>query len=271
MKFTVLGATGFIGGRLAQELRTQGYDVFTPMRGDPAIFSRDLGSVFYCVGKTADYGRDPFATFEAHSGMLVRLLSEGKFERLIYLSSTRLYDGLPVGNENAALSLSPLASRHLFDLTKAVGEHFTLLHAGGRGMVARLSCVYDGSPDATGFLPDLLRRLPRERDIILDASPDGSRDYIHINDTVAALTAIMTHGAGGGIYNVASGVNVRNREIAGRLATAGWKVGFAGPGVVTTDPPVVSVDKIAGLGIVPRSLMAFLDVYLEQLACSSPA
>ena len=54
--YTVIGASGFIGGRLVQALRAQGAEVHAPTRSDPELFARDLGRVFYCAGLTGDWG-----------------------------------------------------------------------------------------------------------------------------------------------------------------------------------------------------------------------
>ena len=52
--YTVLGAGGFVGTRLAASLRAAGHDVYTPRRGDPRMFQRPLGRLLYCAGLTAD-------------------------------------------------------------------------------------------------------------------------------------------------------------------------------------------------------------------------
>ena len=44
--------------------------------------------------------------------------------------------------------------------------------------------------DATGFLPDLLRRARRQREIVLASSAASGRDYIHADDAIAGLIAI---------------------------------------------------------------------------------
>ena len=108
--YTVLGATGFIGNHLAAALRRTGATCFTPARGDDAVFKKPLGRVFYCIGYTADFAKDPSATVEAHAALLGRILSEAQFDKLIYMSSVRLYDGLggPVKTEGRGAPLGAL-------------------------------------------------------------------------------------------------------------------------------------------------------------------
>jgi nucleoside-diphosphate-sugar epimerase len=109
---TILGATGFIGSHLAATLRRAGTECFTPARGDDTIFTRPLGRVYYGIGYTADFAANPAATVEAHAALLGRLLATADFEKLVYMSSVRLYDGLDgaVNQESRNLVLKPAPS-----------------------------------------------------------------------------------------------------------------------------------------------------------------
>lgn len=258
MTCTVLGATGFIGSRLVALLRSRGECVFAPTKGSSEVFTQPLGRVYYCVGMTADYANDPVATFEAHSEFIIRLLANAQFEKILYLSSTRLYDGLRQGQENDPLNLAVTNPRHLFDLTKALGEHFVLLHSNNRGAVARLSSVYDDASDATGFLPDLLARLAQETTFKIDSSPTSTRDYIHIDDVLTALVAIMDRGHTATIYNVAGGQNVSNLEIVETINRFGWQLSLSQPPNPQESSPLINIERIRSLGVVPRSVTTYL-------------
>lgn len=93
-RYTIVGASGFVGSRLAASLRQAGHTVLTPSRNDPMLFTQSLGQVIYCAGLTADFAARPFDTVEAHVTLLARVLQESDFTHLLYLSSTRLYDSL---------------------------------------------------------------------------------------------------------------------------------------------------------------------------------
>ena len=92
---TLIGGEGFIGRRLQARLRREGWTCQVPARDAPWLLERPLGHVFHCAGLTADYAARPFDTVEAHASLLARLLRDADFEALVYLSSTRLYDGRP--------------------------------------------------------------------------------------------------------------------------------------------------------------------------------
>lgn len=113
--YTVIGASGFVGSHVAAHLRGQGIEPFCPVRDDPALWDHDLGRIFYCAGLTGDYRTRPFDTVEAHVGLLARLLEKARFERIVYLSSTRLYDSQPggEGREEGAIAIDAGDPEHL--------------------------------------------------------------------------------------------------------------------------------------------------------------
>jgi UDP-glucose 4-epimerase len=222
---TVIGAAGFIGSRLVAHLQGLGWDCRLAGRTERAFTGHDLGTVFHCAGLTADFAQRPHETVRAHVELLNEVLESARFDALVYLSSTRLYDGRPgfAGasvDEDTPLALDPAQPRHLYDLSKALGESLCRQASGGKARVARLSCVYSGADDAAdGFLGTLLRRVREARAepvLAIDSSLDAARDYVHVDDVLDALVAIATRGTRP-VYNVASGANVTNRELFARL------------------------------------------------------
>lgn len=261
---TVVGAAGFVGARLTARLIADGWDVWAPAKGDPDLFARDLGVVFYCAGLTADYDRRPFDTVEAHASLVSELIKADRFTRLVYCSSTRLYDGQKKAEVHEAepLVFDPADPRRVYDLSKALGENLTLARTGGRGAVARLSNVYDWSDGAPGFLSEWLIEARRNRDLKLASSPNIARDYIHLDDTVAALIAIATEGQG--IYNVAAGRLTTNADIARVFEAAGFWVKFTGD-ANPLPPPNASAERLARLGVTAQPVEAVVAAYLKGL------
>lgn len=253
-RYTVIGAGGFIGARLVAALRGRGESVYAPARGDPGLFAADLGRVFYCAGLTGDFMVRPFDTVDAHVGLLTHVLRDAKFERLIYLSSTRLYDSLGErgGREDDVLAFDVAAPRNVYDLSKALGENLCLARSGGRAAVARLSNVFDWTDDAGGFLSDLLKRARRETAINLASSPQAGRDYIHADDVITGLLA-MDAKACEGIVNIARGEAISNAEIAQVFAAHGWTLDLTG-GEAPPHGPTCDVTRLAALGVRTRDV-----------------
>ena len=250
-RHTVIGAAGFVGTRLTEALKADGLDVYAPARGDSRLFGEDLGTVYYCAGLTADYLARPFDTIEAHVALIARLLKAARFDRLVYLSSTRLYDAseTPLGREDEPLTLKPWEPRHLSDLSKALGENLCLTQAGGRAAVARLACVFDWKEGAPGFLSEWLQRARRERTIALDSASGFVRDYITLDDTVSAVRAIAASDEAE-IVNVGSGENVSNAELAAVFEAAGWSISLARE-TERQAAAVCDVSRLARLGVTP--------------------
>ena len=242
MKFTVLGASGFIGSHLTRYLRARGHDTEAPERDDNTVFDRSLGHAIYCVGKTADYAVHPYQTVHAHVGVLSRFLREANFDSFLYLSSTRLYDGcMGECSEDANLVLNPANPRHLFDFSKGLGE--SLCHASARPEVriARLASVYADDLSADNFLHGLIKSALASKRVKVTAPPNAERDYIHMDDACRLMEAIALKGKRS-VYNVASGENVSNAalfELIGGLTGARVTGGRAAEDLTY---PVVNVD-----------------------------
>ncbi|MGZ5184081.1 MAG: NAD-dependent epimerase/dehydratase family protein [Caldimonas sp.] len=272
---TVVGASGFVGSRLASHLRRLGWECRTPARHDREFTRRRLGTVFYCAGLTADFAKRPHDTVRAHVGLLDELLEHAEFDALVYLSSTRLYDsavrdGSGTVDEDTPLALDPAQPRHLYDLSKALGESLCRNAGDGRARVARLSCVYSGAGDADGFLGALLRRLrePRGAMLAIDSSPDAARDYVYVDDVLEALVLIATRGSQP-VYNVAGGANLTNQRLFARIG------GLAGCELralrsdAPTSVPTISIERMKReFGWQPTAVLDRLpQLVQEALAC----
>jgi len=89
-RYTVFGGRGFIGSEIVSMLEAAGQDVWVPPRDDESVFDTDLGIVIYSAGQ-GDCKNAPLGVFDANCRLLADLLARGKFERLLYVSSTRVY------------------------------------------------------------------------------------------------------------------------------------------------------------------------------------
>ena len=210
--FTVLGASGYVGSHLVAYLRSCGYAVWAPAKGDTEIFARPLGRVFYCVGLTADFRTRPFETVEAHIGFLADVLQRAQFDALLYLSSTRVYMGGISTHEDAPLTVRPADPSYLYNLSKLAGE--SLCHACNKQgvRVVRLSNVVgSGMESQSGnFIASLLSEA-RTGKILLRSDLESAKDYIHIDDVVKGLLLVSLNGSAG-IYNLASGENTTHKH-----------------------------------------------------------
>ncbi|MFC5760077.1 NAD-dependent epimerase/dehydratase family protein [Rhizobium sp. GCM10022189] len=269
---TIIGAGGFIGQALTRRLQAMGWTCRLPSRdtGWPQ-HGVSHGHIFYCAGLTADFARRPADTIEAHASLVSHVLQSEAYDSLVYLSSTRLYDGLAPGSrafEDLSFSVSPREPRHLYDLSKLMGEAACLALGPGRARIARLASVYDDHGSDNGFLPQLLTRIAataRGEEIRLASSPAFSRDYVHMDDVVDGLIHIAVSGKAD-IYNVASGRNLRNDALAALIGeTSGRHIRFDSE-TVPAAPPDIDVTRMAAeFGWRPGSVADKLSPILSAL------
>lgn len=214
--FTVLGAAGFVGQALATWLRDRGHVVHTPERqlSPSALASSLCGHVVYCIGLTADFRTRPWDTVDAHVGVLRRLLAEGDFTSLTYLSSTRVYLGSKTGRVDVPLTVQPEAPDQLYNLSKLMGE--SLCHCANRPerpvRVVRLSNVVGDDLESDNFISALLRDALGSGIIHLNSSLDSAKDYISLADVTMMLERIAAFGKDR-CYNLASGQQTQNSDI----------------------------------------------------------
>lgn len=263
MRFTVLGASGFIGCHLVASLRMAGYEVFAPSRGDMEIFQRPLGTVIYAIGVTADFRSRPLDTVKAHVSVLADLFEKADFDSLVYLSSTRLYTGAANGHVDARFSVTPRDPSDLYNLSKLMGETLSL-SCGRHGMkVVRLSNVIGtGGRDSENFLFSLVREAQAGK-IVLRTDVASAKDYIRIEDVVDLLPRIALHGRAT-IYNLASGIQVSHGEWASRLAVMTGCTVEVVPGAPRVDVPPIDISLIQEeFGFVARPIFEVLPELLK--------
>ena len=239
---TIVGASGYIGKYLVNALHRAGWDLFLPDRDDPALFVEDLGVVFYCAGLTANFRNHPFETVDAHVSHLAELLKRARFQTLVYLSSTRVYQGSEKTSESEALLVSPTVPGDLYNLSKLLGESLCL-NSGRDARIARLSNVYGDDMSSRNFLGELIAEAKRCGQICFRSAPTSSKDFVHIDDVVRALPELARNPELAGITNLASGVNISNFELAETFEKIGIRCSFK-PEAEEIIFPVIDTNKI---------------------------
>lgn len=267
--FTIIGAQGFIGSRLARHLEARGLEYRAPRRGED-LAGRDLGRVIYCAGLTADFRTRPHDAVEAHACRVSRVVRDGNFESFVYLSSTRLYRGLArePAREDDDLLVNPADPEDIYSLSKALGESVVRL-CGGRGRIARLSNVYGDDFARQTFLSMIIGEALTRGRVTLQSSPESAKDYVSVDDAVALLAEIALRGRERA-YNVASGENVTNAELTAEIARlTGCRVEVE-PGAATVRFPAIDTGRARQeFGHAPspvlRDLPRLIDSYKRHL------
>jgi nucleoside-diphosphate-sugar epimerase len=241
-RILVTGAGGFLGSYVARHLAARGDEVVALGRsaslrdamrderiavricdlGDAASLSAleipGLDGIVHCAGLSSNWG--PRRDFERNNvTATANLLAQARrwgTPHVVHVSSSSVYfsfsDRLNVG-EGSAL---PAPVNH-YAWSKAAAEQLVRSAAGVAWTIIRPRGIYGAGDKA--LLPRLLRAARRGP----LPSFNGGRaviDLTHVDDVVAAITAILDHrdGASGAVYNVSGGEAVSIRDIIGRSA-----------------------------------------------------
>jgi CDP-glucose 4,6-dehydratase len=223
----VTGATGFIGSWLTAALVRLGAHVVALVRDlDPQselVRGGTLRHVTVVNGRLEDYAtllrainehetdlvlhlgaqtlvgaarRSPLATFEANIRGTYNLLeaarvSGGLVRGVVVASSDKAYgdsDALPYQESH------PLAGRHPYDVSKSCADVVALAYAHSYGVpvaVARCSNVYGGGDlNWSRLVPGTVRSLHRGERPVLRSDGSPVRDYLYVEDAVAAYLAL---------------------------------------------------------------------------------
>ncbi|MEZ9116544.1 NAD-dependent epimerase/dehydratase family protein [Vibrio cyclitrophicus] len=212
MKYTVIGGRGFIGSEIVKLLSATSYEVWVPQRNDERIFNDDLGIVVYAAG-CGDCEKKAFDVLESNTILLSRILKESKFEKIIYISSTRLYMESGSSYEDSDLLVMNKDSRRLFNLTKLVSEE--LCRKSKREyIIVRPSNVYGLALKSPLFLPTIVRHAIEKGEVNMYISPDYAKDYVYVGDVANSILELSRLDKYEPVYNIGSGHNVKAFDIA---------------------------------------------------------
>lgn len=243
MKFTIFGATGFIGRELVNFLNSQGIDTFIPKRDFIPSKDENLGHVIYCIGLTSDFRKKPFQTVEAHVCKLKKIIMQCHFESFVYLSSTRVYNGSELGIESNKLVVNPNNFSDLYNISKIMGESICLSIHNKNVKVVRLSNVLGNDFSSGNIVYSLIEDAIQKGKISLKQSANVERDFISVDKVVSLIVDVAVKGLER-IYNIASGQNVSNQVIIDNIQErTNCEVTYESENEVLKFP-VISIEKI---------------------------
>lgn len=268
-KFTVFGGSGFIGSEFVKALKTQGHDVFVPERDDIRSYEIDLGTVIYCAGY-GDCQKDPFNVLTANVVLLSSLLQKAKFDKLVYISSTRVYMNQELSNENSNLIICEDDSRRLFNLTKLTAEELCL-KSSRDCLIIRPSNVYGLALNSTLFLPSIIRDSIKNGIVNMYVDKSYAKDYVSVFDVVHVVIKLLSYKKVPLIVNIGSGENISAKEIADTLVRkTGCKINWKQKYEIKEVFPLINLIKIREImdyepNKVLNDLSTMIDSYKENM------
>ena len=222
----VTGATGFIGRALSAKLKEQGCDV-VPLGSADGDITRtetlikladaDVSHVFHLAGKTyvPDSWVHPEEFYRTNVLGTTNLLEFCKSHGIsMTFVSAYVYghpEILPIKENSRIRPSNPYA------LSKRLAEEVCEFYADTHGLAIaaiRPFNVYGAGQDGKFLIPSIIRQaLFEEKIVVQDLVP--RRDYVFLDDLVAALLATISPPKGYGVCNVGSGYSLSVSEVIG--------------------------------------------------------
>jgi UDP-glucose 4-epimerase len=285
MRLLVTGAGGFLGSRATLLLRERGHEVVAVTRpggraraslaevrphfadaGDPAIRELIAGCEavlhFSGVPDPATARRVPAGAVRENAGTTLNLL-DGCAEHgagLLYPSTVR-----------AARQPSP----DPYALSKRLGEEACRLHS-AKSTVLRLTSVFGpgqlASEGATGAISAFAWRALAGEPIVIPGNPMRTRDFVYVDDLVAAIDSLVREASWGGTHYLASGVATPLLEAAELVReAAGSSSPIETPGGELAPGENESYGGVVEIAFRPQPLALTVKHYVDWLRRHHPA
>lgn len=250
MRVFLTGATGFIGGAVARQLRDAGHAVVALVR-DPAragaladlgveLVRGDLhsaevireaaagadaavhGAAIYKVGVLAREAEELRRTNVAGTEQVLDALIAAGVPRIVYVSTVGIFGntGGAVVEEGHPVAGAPFGS--VYEETKVAAHHAALrrIADGAPIVIVQPSAVY--GPNDHSEIGDLLQRAASGK---LPALPFGDMGVtmVHVDDVAAGIILAIDRGEVGESYVLSSGDHVRMKDLVAQAAGLGGK------------------------------------------------
>lgn len=252
MRVLITGDCGFVGRHLAAAFKGRGDEVIgvdVRLNGDDALdffrkpWADRIDLVLHCaavIGGRAGIDGTPLAvaTNAALDAWFFRWLEQAQVPRAVYFSSSAAY---PAALQDDFARVQELRESHIrldlptigrpdatYGWVKLLGEVLaqTARARGQRVLVVRPFSGYGSDQSGDYPFPALLRRVLDSKPgdhVEVWGSTEAARDWIHIDDIVGAVLALLDAGEPGPV-NLGTGRATTFRALVGEMAGAafGW-------------------------------------------------
>ncbi len=220
----ITGSSGFVGFRLAAELRSRGVNVIELdlMKGiDIADWQEitvkdSIDTVIHLASRSfvPDSFLRPREVLENNIDATINMLELSRINnaRMIYASSY-VYGSpkyLPIDEEHPLAFWNPYASSKIIgeNLCRCYNENFGL-----RTVILRPFNIFGNGQDSRFLIPSIIDKAKTGRIDLKD--PEPRRDFVYIDDVVEAFIKAAEYDyTDFEIFNIASGVSYSVKEIA---------------------------------------------------------
>ena len=151
---------------------------------------------------------------------LLEAVRHHKVPKYVQVSTDEVFGSIENGSFTEK---SPFEPNSPYSASKAGGDHLcrAYFHTFGTPAIVTHSCNFVGPcqyPEK--FIPLSITNLIEGKNIPLYGDGKNVREWIYTEDHCAAIDAVLHHGKPGEVYNIGSGEEVENVEIARKLVMA---------------------------------------------------
>jgi len=221
----VIGAGGFVGGTIADELERSGARTLRVTRRELDLLAPDAPKVLQLLLHPHD--AVVFVSAVAPAKTTAQLMANLRMAEvaaqafatvqpahLLYISSDAVY----ADDANPVTERSPIAPSTLHGMMHAARELIFRTEYRGPLAVLRPTLIYGAADPHGGYGPNRFRRQATNREpISIFGEGEEKRDHIAVEDVAGLATRIVLHRSSGSL-NAVTGVSTTFRDIASLVA-----------------------------------------------------
>jgi dTDP-glucose 4,6-dehydratase len=202
-------------------------------------------------------GTEPFVSTNVEgTRTLLDAARRADVDRFIQISTDEVYGQIIDGKFTEADSLRP---RNPYAATKAAADHLALSYYTTYDLpvlVTRSSNNFGPRQHREKVIPKFIHRARQGESLPVYGDGTNVREWIYVTDNCRAITTVLRDGTPGEVYNVSSGIELENIEVAKKIlqAVGGSEdlITFVEDRAGHDQRYAVATDKIKSLGWAPR-------------------
>lgn len=154
--------------------------------------------------------------------MMVDMALKHGVQKFIYVSTDEVYGQLNPGDASWTEE-SPIHPRNPYSASKAAGE--LIVRAAGEThqlpyIITRCCNNYGPSQPPRNLVPMVISRVLKGDEVLIHGDGSQIREWIYVDDHVAAIQTILEKGKSKETYNIGSGFELTNLEMVAQVEKA---------------------------------------------------